>query len=265
MGVRLGVVSFLNTKPLVDALEHRTVAHDFELIYDVPSVCADKLHRHETDVALIPAAEIGRGAEPYLIVPQVGIIAKGAVRSVLVVLNKAPKDVQTLALDNSSRTSAVLSQIILDRQYGCRPHVFVQAPDLDAMLSQADAALLIGDPALKLDLDRYQVIDLGEAWMQMTGLPFVFACWTGRKGAITGEQAALLMEAKRLGQQDVSRIAVEHASSHALSAAFYETYLTRYIFYDLTEQALESMRRYYVYGSEIGLIDTLPDLQFYPH
>lgn len=264
MGVRLGVVSFLNTKPLVDALVRQTVAHDFELIYDVPSVCADKLHRHETDVALIPAAEIGRGQEPYFLVPQVGIIAQGAVRSVLVVLNKDAKDVQTLALDNSSRTSVVLSQIILSRQFGCRPEISVHPPDLDGMLAKADAALLIGDAALKLDLDQYHVLDLGALWMEMTGLPFVFACWTGRANAINADQAGKLVEAKKLGQQDVTRIAETYASSHALTAAFYETYLTRYIFYDLDEDALEGMRRYYVYGSEIGLFDKIPELQFYP-
>lgn len=264
MGVRLGVVSYLNTKPLVDALERRTLAHDFELVYDVPSICADKLHEGQTDVALIPAAEIGRGKENYFVVPQVGIISKGAVRSVFVVLNKDPQDVKTLALDQSSRTSVVLSQIILARQFGCRPEVFVQPPHLDTMLSQADAALFIGDPALELDLDRYRVLDLGTLWTQMTGLPFVYACWTGRAGALSGEEAAQLVAAKHLGQKNVAHIASQYAKTHALTADFYETYLTRYILHDLDDDALEGLRRYYVYGAEIGLIKTIPDIQFYP-
>jgi len=264
MGVRLGVVSYLNTKPLVNALERRTLDHDFELIYDVPSVCADKLHQRETDVALIPAAEIGRGTEDYLIVPQVGIISKGAVRSVFVVLNKDPKDVKTLVLDNSSRTSVVLSQIILARQFGCRPTVSVQPPNLEGMLKHADAALLIGDPALELDLDRYRVLDLGELWTQMTGLPFVYACWTGRAGALDGKQVSQLVDAKQLGQKDVRDISAQYATSHTLSADFYQTYLTRYILYDLDHDALEGLRRYYVYGSEIGLIEHIPNIQFYP-
>ncbi|MBT3601973.1 MAG: menaquinone biosynthesis protein [Candidatus Latescibacteria bacterium] len=264
MGVRLGVVSYLNTKPLVEALENRAFNHDFELIYDVPSVCADKLHRGETDVALIPAAEIGRGTDPYFIVPQVGIISKGVVRSVFVVLNKEPKDVQTLALDNSSRTSVVLSQVILARQFGCRPKVSVLAPDLDTMLEQADAALFIGDPALELDLDRYRVLDLGELWTQMTGLPFVYACWTGRVGALDPKQVCQLIEAKELGQKDVTQVTLDYAASHALSAEFYQSYLTRNILYDLDDDALEGLRRYYIYGAEIGLIETIPDIQFYP-
>lgn len=264
MGVRLGVVSYLNTKPLVEALENRALNHDFELVYDVPSVCADKLHRGETDVALIPAAEIGRGTEPYFIVPQVGIISKGIVRSVFVVINKDPKDIQTLALDNSSRTSVVLSQIILARQFGCRPQVSVQTPDLDTMLETADAALIIGDPALELELDRYRVLDLGELWTQMTGLPFVYACWTGRAGAVDQEQVEQLIEAKEAGQKDVTQIAADYAASHALSEEFYQSYLTQNILYDLDEDALEGLRRYYVYGAEVGLIETIPDIQFYP-
>ena len=199
----MGVVSYLNTKPLVEALENRAFDHDFDLVYDVPSVCADRLHRGETDVALIPAAEIGRGVEDYFIVPQVGIISKGVVRSVFVVLNKEPKDVQTLALDNSSRTSVVLSQVILARQFGCRPKVFVQPPNLDTMLEQADAALFIGDPALELDLDRYRVLDLGDLWTQMTGLPFVYACWTGRANALDSEQVDQLIKAKRVTEEVV--------------------------------------------------------------
>jgi chorismate dehydratase len=264
MGARLGVVSYLNTKPLVDALERRRVDHEFELIYDVPSVCADKMHRGETDVALIPAAEIGRGADPYLIVPQVGIISNGPVRSVFVVLKKEPKDVQVLALDQSSRTSVVLSQIVLAREFGCLPRVFVEPPNLDVMLEKADAALFIGDPALELDLNRHQVLDLGEIWTQMTGLPFVYACWTGRANALDGKQIAQLIEAKQLGKMNVAQIAASYGASHALSPEFYEAYLSRNILYDLDEDALEGLRRYFVYGAELGLIDKIPDLQFFP-
>ena len=89
------------------------IDHDFDLIYDVPSLCADRLHRNETDVALIPAAEIGRGAEEYRIVPKVGIVSNGSVRSVFVVLGKEPEEIQRLALDSGSRTSAVLAQVVL--------------------------------------------------------------------------------------------------------------------------------------------------------
>ncbi|MDP6038331.1 MAG: menaquinone biosynthesis protein, partial [Candidatus Latescibacteria bacterium] len=215
MGVRLGVVSYLNTRPLVEGFRTGAIDHDFELIYDVPSVCADRLHNNETDVALIPAAEIGRGAENYRIVPNVGIVSNGPVRSVFIVLGKEPDEIKTLALDSGSRTSVVLAQIVLARQFGCYPEVFVHPPDVDDMLAKADAALLIGDPALELDLKRYCVLDLGEVWTRMTGLPFVYACWTGRKDVLDSEDVAKLIEAKKKGYPFIPQIAEAYAKEHA--------------------------------------------------
>lgn len=261
MGARLGVVSFLNTRPLVEAFRTGALSHDFELIYDVPSVCADKLHRGQTDVALIPAAEIGRGA--YVLVPEVGLASNGPVRSVLLLLGKEPEEVRTLALDVSSRTSVVLSQIVLARQFGCRPDVFVHPPDVDAMLARADAALLIGDPALELDVKRYRVLDLGEAWTQMTGLPFVYACWTGRPGAMGAGEVARLIEAKTLGLAEIPSIAAMYAAGHKMPPAFYADYLRRNMCYDLGEAEQEGMRLFYAYGAELGLIAHVPELRFY--
>ena len=142
MRVRLGVVSYLNSRPLVEVLRTGAIDRDFELIYGVPSRCAERLHMGETDVALIPAAEIGRGRDPYRIVPNIGIISNGPVGSVFIVLNKKPEEIQTLALDRGSRTSVVLAQIVLARQFGCQPEVFFHPPDIDAMLKRADAALV---------------------------------------------------------------------------------------------------------------------------
>lgn len=263
MGVRLGVVSFLNSRPLVEPFCTGALTHSFDLIYDVPSVCADKLHRGQTDVALIPAAEIGRGKEPYCLVPQVSLSSFGAVRSVLLLLNKDPKDVCSLALDTSSRTSVVLSQIILNRQFGCRPNVFVHPPDVDEMLKKADAALLIGDRALELDVKRYRVLDLGQAWTHMTGLPFVYACWTGRSQAIGGQNVAKLIEAKTMGLADISAIAKRYAVDRKLPPEFYADYLRFNMHYNFGEAELEGLKYFYAYGAELGLIEHIPEIRFY--
>ena len=265
MGARLGVVSYLNTRPLVEALRRDAIDHDFELIYDVPSLCADRLHKGETDVALIPAAEVGRGDDLYQIVPNIGIVSNGPVGSVFIVLgDKDPKDIQTLALDSGSRTSVVLSQVILARQFDCCPKVFVHSPDVDEMLQKADAALVIGDPALELDLDRYRVLDLGELWTQITGLPFVYACWTGRDGAVTSGEVSKLIEAKEKGGSYIGDIAEVYASeTNTLSPDFYAAYLTENILFDLGGAELEGLKLFYAYGTELGLIKVVPDIQFY--
>ncbi len=264
MRVRLGVVSYLNTRPLVEELRTGAIDRDFELIYDVPSRCAERLHIGETDVALIPAVEIGRGRDPYRIVPNVGIISNGPVGSVFIALNKEPEEIQTLALDRGSRTSVVLAQIILARQFGCRPQVFFHPPDIDAMLKRADAALLIGDPALALPHKRYRILDLGEIWTQMTGLPFVYACWTGRPDALTPYHIDKLIEAKEKGKPLIPNIAKDYAAeTRTLSPAFYTKYLTKNILYDLGDTELEGLRQFYAYGVELGLMDALPDIRFY--
>ena len=264
MRVRLGVVSYLNTRPLVEVLRTGAIDRDFELIYDVPSRCAERLHMGETDVALIPAVEIGRGRDPYRIVPNVGIISNGPVGSVFIVLNKEPEEIQTLALDRGSRTSVVLAQIVLARQFGCQPEVFFHPPDIDAMLKRADAALLIGDTALALSLKRYRILDLGEIWTQMTGLPFVYACWTGRPDALTPYHIDKLIEAKEKGKPLIPSIAKDYASeTRTLSPAFYDEYLTRNILYDLGDTELEGLKRFYAYGVELGLMDVVPNIRFY--
>ncbi len=262
MRVRLGVVSYLNTRPLVEMLRTGANDRDFELIYDVPSRCAERLHRGETDVALIPTAEIGRGHDAYRIVPNVGIISNGPVGSVLIVLNKEPQEIQTLALDRGSRTSVVLAQIVLARQFGCRPQVFFHPPDIDAMLKCADAALLIGDSALTLPRKRYRILDLGEIWTRMTGLPFVYACWTGRPDALTPYHIAKLIEAKEKGKPLIPNIAKDYAAeTRTLSPAFYAEYLTKNILYDLGDPELKGLRRFYAYGVELGLMDKMPDIR----
>ena len=197
--MRLGVVQYLNTKPLVYAFESGAVEHPFDLVYDVPSECARKLHSRETDVALIPAIEIGRAPEPYRVVRDVGIGSTGSVNSVFLVLNKDPEDVGTVALDTSSRSSVALTRILLEKRYGISAEPVDHPPVIDQMLEKADAAVLIGDLALELDRDQYRVLDLGAEWTAWTGLPFVYACWTGRPDAISSEQAELLVNAISVG------------------------------------------------------------------
>ena len=265
MRVRLGVVSYLNTRPLVEVLCTGAVNCDFELIYDVPSRCAERLHMGETDVALIPAVEIGRGRDPYRIVPNVGIISNGPVGSVFIVLNKEPEEIQTLALDRGSRTSVVLAQIILSRQFGCRPEVFFHPPDIDAMLKRADAALLIGDSALALSSKRYRILDLGRNLDANDRVAFCL-CLLDRTprciDAISHCQTDR-SQGKRQAAQPINIAKDYAAETRTLSPAFYAEYLTRNILYDLGDAELEGLRRFYAYGVELGLMDAVPDIRFY--
>ena len=140
--IRLGAVGYLNARPLVYGLESHV---QFELRYDIPSECARLLHAHETDLGLIPSIEYLRGPAPYRIVPGPAVTSRGPVASVAIYTRREPKDIRTIAMDTSSRTSVALATVILRRRYEVAPEPAPMAPDLDAMLEQADAALIIGD------------------------------------------------------------------------------------------------------------------------
>jgi chorismate dehydratase len=237
--------------------------HAFELVYDVPSECARRLHARETDVALIPAIEIGRSPEPYQVVRDVGICSYGPVNSVFLVLNKDPEDIATVALDTSSRSSVALTRILLERRFGASFETYDHAPEIDRMLQTADAAVLIGDLALELDQDRYRVLDLGSEWTEWTGLPFVYACWTGRKGAVLIEECELLITAKDIGIEAIDRISGEYAEGRSFPDSFYAAYLRDSIRFDLGDAELEGMRRFFGYAEELDLIKRAPDISFY--
>ena len=265
MATRLGVVSFLNTHPLVHALETGRIEHRFDFTYDVPSHCAERLHSRETDVALIPSIEIARGPDPYSVVPEVSISSRGPVRSVLLLHRKEPPDIQTLALDVNSRTSTVLSRLVLRRQYGCKPEISHHPPDAERMLDHADGAVIIGDAALALDTTSYRVVDLGEAWTVLTGLPFVYACWTGRPDALNPDQTRQLIRARALGVREIPLIAATYASAHPCSAGFYADYLGKKIRYDFGGAEQEGLNRFYGYAFEMGCIEYIPKLRYYAH
>ena len=263
MPTRLGVVSYFNARPLVHALESGDLAHPFQLLYDVPSRCADRLHAGQSHVALIPSIEIASGLGAYSAVPNVAIASRGPVRSVLLLLGKDPPDIQTLAVDSGSRTSVALSRILLEKRFGCRPSVTAHPPDPDRMLANSDAALVIGDAALELDISAYRVLDLGEEWTNLTGLPFVYACWTGRPDALSIEEAELLIRSRDLGLDSLDTIAQVYATDHPNPPTYYEHYLRTNIAYGFGNEELAGLQLFYRYAEELGLIQRVPDLQFY--
>ena len=152
----------------------------FDLSFCVPSECADRLEQGSADIGIVPAVELSR--LNLEVIPGAGIASYGPVRSILLFSKRPLRDVRSLAVDSSSRTSIVLAQVLLAELYGSLPRLLSMAPRLDSMIEAADAALIIGDPALHLDRSSlpYQSWDLGEEWTRMTGAPMVFAVWAGR-------------------------------------------------------------------------------------
>jgi chorismate dehydratase len=261
--VRLGAVTYLNARPLVYGLENHT--ERFDLRYDIPSECARLLHAHETDLGLIPSIEYLRGPVPYHLVPGPAVTSRGPVASVAIFTRREPADIRTIAMDTSSRTSVALASILLRRRFDVAPQPMPMAPDLTAMLEHADAALIIGDAALFLDHQAAGVakIDLGEEWTVMTGLPFVYACWTGWPDAVSREDVTALQRARDAGVAQSNAVAAAYYPEDTPRQAVARRYLQDNIRYFLGDDEIEGLRTFYRYAAELDLVSFDGTLQFY--
>lgn len=258
---RVGAVSYLNTRPLVRGLDARPDL--FAIRFDVPSLCATLLHEGSVDVGLIPAVEYLNG--DYAIVPGVAIGSDGPVDSVAIFTTVPIEQVRTLALDTSSRTSVALTKVLCARHWGIAPEFTPAAPAVTAMLSRADAALVIGDPALRIDAARLGTtkIDLGLAWQAMTGLPFVYAAWVGRPGILDTEQTTAFQAARARGEHDVAEIAREVANGDADEERRVLVYLRDTLKYGLGEREIAGLDRFHRLAVEVGIAPAARPLRFF--
>lgn len=249
--IRVGAVNYLNTKPLIHDLE--ALSPDVELSLQVPSRLADQLARGQLDVALIPVIEYFR-AGTYSIVPGISIASRGPVLSVTLFSRRPWSAIRRLALDEGSRTSAALVQILLTKRYGVRPETVPLPLDRAAEDIDADAVLLIGDRAMRACLPGFaHAYDLGQEWHDWTGLPFVYAFWAVRPGVELGPVANALHEAKRRGLEQVGQIAHRESALLDIDAGFCRRYLTNIIHFDLGPREQAGLHHYYMLACELGL------------
>jgi chorismate dehydratase len=266
--LRISAISFLNTAPLMWDFEHGDAGAAFDISYTVPSQCAAELAAGSADIGIIPAAAYA-SIPGLAILPGVAIASLQAVRSILLV-SKVPLDqIRSVALDTSSLTSVALTKVLFAKWWGPGRGFFPMAPDVETMLREHDAGLVIGDIALKVDRSRYLTYDLAEEWLRLTGKPFVFAFWAVRQPALKDAPAALdlamLFRKSRdhgLQPANLDRIAAEWAPRLGLSDAVIRTYLTENIHYDLDPACLEGLKLFYRYASECGVLPAVPSLRF---
>jgi chorismate dehydratase len=269
--LRLGAVSYLNARPLVYGIEegHRPQATgrslEFHLRFDVPAECARLLATGQIDLGLVPTITyLDRPDDRF--VPDVAIASDGPVASVAIFTRTPIERVRTLALDTSSRTSVALTRILCAKLFQIAPAFTPEAPDLEAMLRAADAALLIGDPALFVDYDRLdaQKIDLGDSWTTLTGLPFVWAAWSGAANAADADVVRRLQEVRDAGLAHSDQIADAYTLGDPVRQAIGRRYLRESIRYDLPPRALQGLETYFRFAAELGLVKRAKPIQFFP-
>lgn len=259
--LRLGAVSYLNTKPLVYGLD--AYPDRFDVRFDVPAKCAELLHEGSVDLGLIPAIEYLRGR--YAIVPGVSIASDGDVATVAVFSRTPISEVRTLALDLSSRTSIALTHVLCARKWKIAPTFVPAEPDLETMLKRADAALVIGDPAFEIDPAKHGVtkIDLGAEWKALTGLPFVYAMWVGRPDAATPAQCLALQQARDAGLAHLDTIAKQVGGGDLSVEQRTLSYLRDNLKYGLGSAEQAGLGRFHELAAEIGVVPGLEPLRFY--
>ena len=220
----------------------------FDLRFALPAECADQLASGDADIGIVPVIEMARQKLDYF--RGTGIASHGPVRSILLISKVPFREIRTLATDSGSRTSVMLARVILAEQFGVEPRTFSRTAELAPMLGEADAALLIGDAALRVDPATlpFETLDLGEVWTRTTGLPMVFAVWAGSKSLVVGERSETYSRAFvascRYGLAHMDEITVQESLARGFPKELVRDYLTRHIVFELGDCDYEGLDLY---------------------
>jgi chorismate dehydratase len=284
--LRISIVKYLNTAPLVRGFTHGPLRGKYQLSFTVPSQCSEQLRSGAVDIAIIPAIELQR-IDGLVVLPNLSIASNKCVRSLLLASKKPISEVCLIALDRSSRSTQAMVRILCAKRWHITPEFFEADPDLRAMLEKADAALLIGDPALRLALDSEAgakcdsagnlccppeiaglprrsslfLYDVVEKWRSLTSLPAVLALWAARPDAVTSEVIRDFQHSLAFGMQHLPEICAEASRDLNLPAEKLHRYLTENIDYILDEENLRGLQRYYDLAAELGLIPEAKPVQ----
>jgi chorismate dehydratase len=283
--LRISVVQYLNTAPLVRGFTHGPLQGKYDLSFTVPSQCAEALRTGAADVAIIPAIEYQR-IPNLVILPDLSIASKERVRSLLLV-SKAPiREARRIVLDRSSRSTQALTKILCDARWLISPEFSESDPDLAAMLAHSDAALLIGDPALRLaiaaeqhaspgrdgawvstgaqiglpQLPKVHIYDVAHEWWQLTERPAVLAVWAARPEIATAELVGDFSASLAFGLAHLPEICGEAARELGLPAKELSLYLRTNIDYSLDAENQKGLIQYYSHAARLGLIPQLNPL-----
>jgi chorismate dehydratase len=276
---KISIVKYLNAVPLAWGIIDGPQKQAFDPVFSTPAECADQLARGGVDIGLIPSIEFQR-IKGTRIVPGPAVASTHRVRSVILVSVMPLWKVKTVAFDKGSRTSVALSRIIFSEFYHIHPDFRPAEPDLPSMLAQSDAALLIGDRALKfmednecpdaarqkallrLGAEPLQVFDLVERWRFLTGLPFVFAFWAVRDGFKDTSIVDLLKQSRDFGTAHIPAIAEKYSGELQIKKEFIQEYLERNVHYYMDRASLEALELFYQKAASVGAIKSVRRTEF---
>jgi len=272
MRPKVGHIQFLNCLPLYNMLVKKGVLLDIDLYKDTPAQLCQRLIAGELDISPVPSIEFARHADDLLLLPGIAVSSRGPVMSIVLV-SKVPLDQLDgcmVALANNSRTSQVLARLVLENHYRVQPKYFESPPDLAEMFREADAALLIGDDALRIISApcSYHVYDLGQEWTSMTGHSMVYALWAVRRNFVRQYPDAIrnVQKAFQASQAEsisnIDEIAQDIARWEPFSAEFLKQYFETLQF-DFKDDLQQGLLHFYKMAKEINALKTVPKLAFW--
>src|SRR2546425_672323 len=276
---KISIVKYLNAVPLAWGILEGPQKEIFDPVLSTPAECAEQLAKGGVDIGLIPSIEFQR-IKGSRIVPGPAVAALYHVRSVILVSMVPLWKVKTVACDSGSRTSVALTKIIFHEFYHIHPDFRSAEPNLANMLAQNDAALLIGDnalkfieendlpnlesqkPLLRLGSEPLEVFDLAERWRFLTGLPFVFAFWAGRDGFKDAGIVDALKASRDFGVANIPTIAERYSERLQIKKEFIQAYLEKNVHYYMDQSCLEALQLFYEKAAKVGSIKSARALQF---
>src|SRR5438093_1085140 len=276
---KISIVKYLNAVPLAWGILEGPQKESFDPVLSTPAECAEQLAKGSVDIGLIPSIEFQR-IKGSRIVPGPAVAALYQVRSVILVSVVPLWKVKTVACDSGSRTSVALARIIFDEFYHTHPDFRPAEPNLTNMLAQNDAALLIGDnalkfmeqndqpnaerqkPLLRFGSEPLEIFDLAERWRFLTGLPFVFAFWAVREGFEDGTVVDVLKQSRDFGVANIPTITAKYSEQLQIKKEFLQEYLERNVHYYMDQACLEALELFYEKAAHAGALKSVRRRQF---
>ncbi|MDR1616268.1 MAG: menaquinone biosynthesis protein [Syntrophomonadaceae bacterium] len=271
MKPRVGHIQFINCYPLFYGLKEKNFLPDLDLTKGYPGALSGMLKNNALDMAWIPSIAYAGDYKDYVLLPDISVSSDGEVKSIFL-FSKCPAeelDGSAIAMTNVSATAQALLRILMANYYKCRPQYFVAEPDLDTMLKKADAALLIGDDALRAyykNSARPFVYDLGDIWGKYTELPMVWAVWALREEwavknlKVVTNINKIFAEAMRLSLAEIDKVAAKAAQKEEFGSEYLLDYY-QCLKYDFNERKRKGLLEYYRQAHGLGLIDHMPPLK----
>lgn len=258
--LRVGIVNYLNSRPLAWSFLRGQAGPELESRFLPPAEVAKRLAVGDLDIGLIPSIEVQR-IPGLKVLPGLCVAATREVRSVLLLSRRPIGEIERLALDENSRTSAALVRILLHESFGIEPVCLTAAPSLAAMMAQADAALIIGDPALTVDRTGLHVLDLAAEWRRLTGHPFVFAVWAVQDHVDPGSWQEIFHDSLRRGRAEMETLVREASDELGLEVEAVREYLTQCLSFELGPEEQKGLADFYQKAYEMGLLERLQNVE----